>query len=100
MKLFGKTRSAAPAGDENAPILVLGSGCVNCRRLEENVRAALAKLGDDRAVGHVTDFAKIAGYGVMATPGLVVEGKVLVSGRVPGPEELEQLLRATGEARA
>ena len=51
-------------------VKVLGAGCANCHRLEERVVTALAEIGDDSTVEMVTDFARIAGYGVMTTPAL------------------------------
>lgn len=82
---------------ENASILILGSGCKNCQILEENTKAALAILGKDSPVGHITDFTQIASYGVMTTPALVVDGKVISSGKVLKPEEIVNLLKATWE---
>jgi len=79
-------------------VSILGSGCANCVALEKNTRAALADLGIDAEVAKVTDVAAIAAYGVMRTPGLVVDGQVVVSGRVPRPEEIAALLGATGPA--
>ena len=73
-------------------IKVLGPGCANCVNLEKNTRAALASLGMEASVEKVTDYADIAGYGIMRTPGLVVDEQVLVSGRVPKAAEIAQLL--------
>ena len=75
-------------------IKVLGPGCKNCRNLERNTEAALAALGVAATVEKVTDAAAIAGYGVLRTPGLVVDEEVVVSGRVPKPEEITDLLSA------
>ena len=75
-------------------IKVLGSGCRNCVRLERAAREAVADLHLDAEVEKVTDVAVIAGYGVLATPGLVVDEQVVVSGRVPSVEELRGMLAA------
>jgi small redox-active disulfide protein 2 len=73
-------------------IKILGSGCANCHRLEANAIEALATLGLKATIEKVTDFADIASYGVMRTPGLVVDERVLVSGRVPDAREIAALL--------
>ena len=73
-------------------IKILGSGCAKCQQLEANTSAALAELGLDAAIEKVTDPADIASWGVMTTPALVVDDEVLVSGRVPGTDELGRLL--------
>ena len=73
-------------------IKILGSGCANCVNLEKNTRDALASLGLDATVEKVTDAAEIAGYGIMRTPGLVVDEQLLVSGRVPDAKEIATLL--------
>ena len=73
-------------------IEILGPGCANCQRLERIVRDVVAEDGLDVRVLKVTDYAQIASYGVMATPGLVVNGAVKVSGRVPTPAEVRSLL--------
>jgi small redox-active disulfide protein 2 len=76
-------------------IKILGSGCANCVRLEANTKQALSTLGMDATVEKVTDFGDIASYGVMKTPGLVVDEQVLVSGRVPDAGEIAKLLAPT-----
>jgi small redox-active disulfide protein 2 len=74
-------------------IEVLGPGCRNCQAVEANVREALASTGQEAEVRHVTDWAEIAGCGVMSTPGLVIDGTVVSSGRIPSPEQVAQWLR-------
>lgn len=74
-------------------ILVLGPGCKNCSLMEENTKKALENLGKNIEIGHVTDFADIASFGVMSTPGLVVDGEVVSSGKVLKTEEIESLLK-------
>jgi small redox-active disulfide protein 2 len=73
-------------------IKVLGSGCTNCVKLEKAARQAIADLGIDATVEKVTDYPTILGYGVMSTPGLVVDEKVVLAGRVPKAAELRELL--------
>lgn len=73
-------------------VKVLGSGCANCLKLEQLVRQVTDELGMEAAVEKVTDFATILHYGVMKTPGLVVNERLLVSGRVPPLDEVRQLL--------
>lgn len=77
-------------------IKILGPGCKNCANLEKNTREALASLGKEADVEKVTDYGAIAGYGVMKTPGLVVDEEVVVSGRVPKAAEIAELLAAKG----
>jgi len=78
-------------------IEVLGSGCANCQRLEALAREAVAKLGVQAEVAHVTDIKEIMARGVMATPGLAVNGKVVSKGRVPSAAELEILIADASE---
>lgn len=75
-------------------IKILGPGCRNCVTLERNTRAALAEMGLDAQVSKVTDYPGIVSYGILSTPGLVVDEKVIVSGRVPKPAEIKDLLTA------
>ena len=75
-------------------IKILGSGCANCINLEKNTRAALAALGQEAEFVKVTDFGEIASYGIMRTPGLVVDEEVLLSGRVAKAAEIAELLAA------
>ncbi len=75
-------------------IKVLGPGCTNCTNLEKATRQAVADLGLDATIEKITDYPTIAGYGVMSTPALVVEDKVLVSGRVPTTRQIRDLLTA------
>jgi small redox-active disulfide protein 2 len=73
-------------------VKILGPGCSNCARLEERTRQALAELGAEATVDKVTDVADIASYGLLRTPGLVVDDQLLVSGRVPTVREIRALL--------
>jgi len=73
-------------------IKVLGSGCCNCKNLEENTRKAVEQLGIQATIEKVTDIKEIVSYGVMKTPALVVDGKVKIMGRVPSAEEIKKYL--------
>jgi small redox-active disulfide protein 2 len=73
-------------------IKVLGSGCANCKKLEENTRKAVVELGIDATIEKVSDFKEIMAYGVMKTPALVVDGKMKIMGRVPSAEEIKKYL--------
>lgn len=88
-----ETMAQAQTAKAAAGVKVLGSGCAKCNALEEAARAALAELGMDTEIDHVTDFAQIAAYGVMTTPALVVDGKVVCCGRVLGREEAKALIQ-------
>ena len=88
-----KFSEAQNAGKEGASVKVLGSGCAKCNQLEAATVAALEQLGMDTAIDHVRDFAQIASYGVMSTPALVVDGKVVSSGKVLKTEEVVAILK-------
>lgn len=75
-----------------ASVKVLGSGCAKCNRLEAAAKEALAELGMDTEIDHVTDFSRIAAYGVMSTPALVVDGKVVSFGKVLKKDEVKAIL--------
>lgn len=69
-------------------IEVLGSGCNNCRRVEANAREAIAMAGVEAEIVKVTDYAAITAYGIMSTPGLVIDGKVVSYGRIPSAGDI------------
>ena len=77
-------------------IKILGSGCKNCIALAENTKKALQEMGMDGEIQKVTDFADIAAYGVMQTPALVVDEKVVSFGKVLKPKAIEKILEKTG----
>ena len=78
---------------EGAKVKILGSGCAKCNQLEAATKAALEQLSMDTAIDHITDFAQIAAYGVMTTPALVVDGKVLSYGKVLKVDEVVKMLQ-------
>lgn len=67
---------------------VLGPGCANCRRVEANTREALAIAGVEAEILHVTDYREIAARGVLSTPGLVIDGRVVSAGRIPSAADI------------
>jgi len=69
-------------------IKVLGSGCANCKRLEQMTHKVIDQLGVEAEVIKVTDPTKYADYGVIATPGLVINDKTVSSGRIPSSAEI------------
>ena len=70
-------------------IKVLGTGCPKCKELENRTMNALAEINVPADVEKVTDIKKIMEYGILSTPGLVINGKVKSSGRIPRPEEIK-----------
>jgi small redox-active disulfide protein 2 len=73
-------------------IQILGTGCPKCKALEKAAKEAVAEAGIDATVTKVEDIVEIMNFGVMTTPALVVDGKVIVKGRVPGVAEIKALL--------
>ena len=73
-------------------ILVLGTGCAKCKSLEKITRDVVDELDLDAEITKVEDIVEIMSFGVMTTPALVIDGKVVVKGRVPDKNELKQLL--------
>jgi small redox-active disulfide protein 2 len=72
---------------------ILGSGCANCQKLMAVTQAAVRDLGvDDAEIVKVEDFPTIMAYGVMSTPALVIDGDVVVSGKVPSQAEVSSLI--------
>ncbi len=88
-------QAAQKANSEGASVKVLGSGCAKCNQLEEATKEALATLGMDTTIDHVTDFSQIASYGVMSTPALVVDSKVVSYGKVLKTDEVVAILKST-----
>ena len=73
-------------------IKILGTGCSKCKTLEKATKEAVKELGIDANIEKEEDIMKIMEYGVMHTPALVIDGKVVVSGRLPNEKDLKSLL--------
>ncbi len=74
-------------------IEILGTGCAKCKKLEEDVRRAVADLGIEATVTKVEDRAKIMEHGLMMTPGLIIDGVIKSTGRVPSLQEIMNWLQ-------
>ena len=77
-------------------IEILGTGCPKCKKLEENARTAVKELGIEAKFGKVTEINKIMGYGVMMTPALAIDGKVVSAGRILNPNNIKNLISKAG----
>lgn len=73
-------------------IKILGSGCANCKRLEQVTRDMVTAKGLQAEIIKVTDYADIMAYDILSTPGLVINEKLVSFGRIPSPGELEAWL--------
>jgi small redox-active disulfide protein 2 len=96
----GEAAEEAPAG--GVRIQVLGPGCHNCDRMEQDVREVLAELKMPGDLSHVTDPAEIAKYGIMGVPALVINGRIVCVGTVPDRNRIKQWLmdvKASGECK-
>jgi len=77
-------------------IKILGTGCAKCKQLEKVVREAVDEMSLDATVVKVTELTDIMEYGIMSTPGLVVDGEVRLAGRLPKMAELKSILERAG----
>lgn len=75
-------------------IKVLGPGCMNCQKLEALVKRAVDELGIGAEIVKVTEYPEIMAFGIMSTPGLVVDEEVKLAGRVPSYEDVKKILQA------
>ncbi|HHZ06257.1 MAG TPA: thioredoxin family protein [Clostridiales bacterium] len=85
-------KAAADIREKGAKAKILGGGCAKCNALEAATIQALTELGLDTMIDHVKDYTAIASYGVMTTPALVYNGKVLSYGKVLKVDEVKKLL--------
>lgn len=74
-------------------IKVLGPGCKRCQAAEDMVRAAAAELDLDVSIEKITDFADIARYGIAATPGIVIDGRVVHAGGLPREQDVKRWMQ-------
>lgn len=85
------------AGGGTVKVEILGPGCARCRATEENVRQALAELQVEAEVVHITDLLEIGRRRVMLTPGVIIDGQIRSSGRVPDVKEIKDWLAAVAK---
>jgi small redox-active disulfide protein 2 len=81
-------------------VKILGTGCPNCKRLEKVTRQALEEMGIEATLTKVTDFQEIMTYDILATPGLVIDGRVVASARVPSKGEVTSMIATALSAEA
>jgi len=75
-------------------IKVLGPGCANCHKMEEMTKRAVTELGIDAKIEKITDIGQIAMHGILATPGLIVNGKIKHSGKpLPSLEKIKEVIK-------
>ena len=92
--MFFKEKNKEKPENGGASVKILGSGSDKCNQLEKATKEALTELGMDSAIDHVRDFALVASHGVMTTPALVVDGKVVSYGKVLKKDEVIKLLKS------
>ncbi len=80
-------------------IKVLGSGCPNCRRLEAAVRRVVQAQGIEAQIEKVSDLAEMMKYAILATPGLVIDEKLVAAGRIPPDKDIAAWLAQAGSQR-
>lgn len=73
-------------------ISILGMGCTTCNKLEDMARQAVKETGIDAQIEHVTDIKKIMAYGVMTTPALAIDGKVVAAGILPTLADIKKMI--------
>ena len=81
------------SGKDELEIRVLGAGCKNCQNLEKNTLEATKELGIKTKIKHITDFSEIAKYGIISTPGLWIDGKIVSYGKVLSKDEIKIILK-------
>ena len=94
-KFIGEPMPEDPSGP--IQIKVLGQGCPSCDKLEQDLMAVMAELGLPADLDHVRDIKEIACYGVMGSPALVINGKVVAVGRMPPKNQLKEWLKSASK---
>lgn len=79
---------------EMRELKVLGPGCAKCKKLDENVKNAIGETGGDFDYEYVTDIQKIMEYGILMTPGIVLDGTVVSTGRVLPVKEIINIIKS------
>ena len=74
-------------------IKILGTGCAKCMQLEKTAKEAVSELGIDAKIEEVKDITKILEYPILTTPGLVIDEKVVCSGKIPSKDEVKKYIR-------
>jgi small redox-active disulfide protein 2 len=77
-------------------IQILGTGCTKCSELAANAKEAASQLGAEVEFEKITDLKEIMKFGVMTTPGLAIDGRVVSQGKLLKPEQIKQLLQSAG----
>ncbi|MFA5013387.1 MAG: thioredoxin family protein [Candidatus Paceibacterota bacterium] len=74
-------------------VKILGTGCSKCKALEEATRKAVAEMNVDAQITKIEDITEILNYGIMTTPALVIDGKIVLKGRVATVEEIKKIIK-------
>ena len=74
-------------------IKILGTGCSKCKALEEATRKAVAEMNVDAQITKIEDITEILNYGIMTSPALVIDGKIVLKGRVASVEEIKKIIK-------
>lgn len=88
----GMVTTTPSATDGKAVIKVVGTGCAKCNKLTENATQAANELGVDIELTKISEMMEIAATGIMQTPGLIINDKIVSTGKVPSVEEIKTLL--------
>lgn len=104
MECFNESRkkikkSIEQKGEMHMKIEIFGAGCPKCKVTEKNVRKAVDELKIQAEIVKVEDLQEIINRGVMMTPAVLIDGKALVVGRIPSPDEIKRALQKLGDVR-